>query len=120
MVGIYSDVLVIVFILNSCYTELYVILLGNVSVCILCSYHNMYVLCHCAGVSVTTSAQKLLHCKLCIVACSVDLVAKAPLLNMIQFNGLYGCPKCLQKGITERSMWGWFSVSIATHDFLCN
>lgn len=29
---------------------------------------------------------------------SFDLIAKAPVLNMHQFNGLYGCPTCLHPG----------------------
>ena len=28
-----------------------------------------------------------------------DLVAKAPVLNMNQFNGKYGCPSCLHPGV---------------------
>ena len=27
-----------------------------------------------------------------------DLIAKAPVLNMVQFNGEYGCPTCLHRG----------------------
>ena len=27
-----------------------------------------------------------------------DLIAKAPILNMVQFNGKYGCPSCLHPG----------------------
>ena len=27
-----------------------------------------------------------------------DLIAKAPMLNMVQFNGKYGCPSCLHPG----------------------
>ena len=34
-----------------------------------------------------------------VLLCSVlDLVAKAPTLNMKQFNGYYGCPTCLHPG----------------------
>ena len=50
------------------------------------------------GTEVLTSDQKSVVCKLCVIGCTVDLVARAPILNMSQFNGLYGCPKCLQKG----------------------
>lgn len=32
-----------------------------------------------------------------------DLVAKAPILNMMQFNGLKGCPVCLHPGTWERT-----------------
>ena len=31
-----------------------------------------------------------------------DLVAKAPVLNMMQFNGYYRCPSCLHPGTRER------------------
>lgn len=29
-----------------------------------------------------------------------DLIAKAPMMNMVQFNGMYGCASCLHPGIT--------------------
>ena len=58
--------------------------------------HLMY-----AGVTITTCSQDVVCCKVCVIACSVDIVAKAPLLNMNQFNGYFGCPKCLQKGMTD-------------------
>ena len=33
-----------------------------------------------------------------LIACTCDLPARALLMNMNQFNGFYGCSKCLQKG----------------------
>jgi hypothetical protein len=48
---------------------------------------------------VSTPSGKL-KCKFFAIAGTLDLIAKAPALNMIQFNGLYGCSKCLQKGHT--------------------
>lgn len=36
---------------------------------------------------------------------SFDLVAKAPILNMHQFNGEYGCPSCLNPGVRTASRY---------------
>ena len=37
-------------------------------------------------------------CHVAFIACTCDLPARALLMNMNQFNGFYGCSKCLQKG----------------------
>lgn len=37
-------------------------------------------------------------CKVRLLMCSVDLVARAPVLNMKQFNGKYGCCYCEDEG----------------------
>ena len=37
-------------------------------------------------------------CYIAVVCCTCDMVAKATLMNMQQFNGFYGCPVCLQPG----------------------
>ena len=34
-----------------------------------------------------------------LIACTCDLHARAQVMNMMQFNGYYSCPCCLQKGI---------------------
>ena len=39
-----------------------------------------------------------LTCKVRLLMCSVDLVARAPVLNMKQFNGKYGCCYCEDEG----------------------
>jgi len=36
---------------------------------------------------------------------SFDMVAKAPILNMNQFNGKYGCPSCLHPGVHTASRY---------------
>ncbi len=36
---------------------------------------------------------------------SFDLVAKAPILNINQFNGKYGCPTCLNPGTRAASQY---------------
>ena len=72
------------------------------------AYHIRYVACmyNCMaiffiylfeGLSVNIQSGKF-KCKLFVIAGTLDLIAKAPALNMIQFNGLYGCSKCMQKG----------------------
>ena len=33
-----------------------------------------------------------------LLLCSVDLPAKAALCNMVQYNGFYACPTCLDPG----------------------
>ena len=37
-------------------------------------------------------------CRVRLVMCSVDLVARAPILNMKRFNGKYGCCFCEDEG----------------------
>jgi len=41
--------------------------------------------------------------KVVLLACSCDLPAKCLMLNTIQFNGMYGCSKCYQPGITAKT-----------------
>lgn len=37
--------------------------------------------------------------KAVLVCCTCDLPARAQVMSMVQFNGYYGCPCCLQKGM---------------------
>jgi len=41
--------------------------------------------------------------KVVLLAGSCDLPAKCLMLNTIQFNGMYGCSKCYQPGITAKT-----------------
>ena len=33
-----------------------------------------------------------------VIACTCDLPARAIMMNMVQYNGFYGCSHCMQKG----------------------
>lgn len=46
-------------------------------------------------ISLPTGVQ---HIKLYPITCSIDLIAKAQCLSMVQHNGYYGCKDCLIKG----------------------
>ena len=46
-----------------------------------------------------TCTQTLIKvCHVALLCTTCDLPAKAMLLNFVQFNGFYGCSRCLQKG----------------------
>ena len=45
-------------------------------------------------------------CKVILLAGSCDLPAKCFVLNSVQYNGKYGCAKCLQPGKTARTIVG--------------
>ena len=38
-------------------------------------------------------------CRVALVGATCDLPAKAAVMNMVQYNGYYGCGRCLQQGI---------------------
>lgn len=60
----------------------------------------MFVLIACvAGTVVTTLDGESVVCRVALVCATLDLPARAAVLNMIQFNGYWGCCRCLQKGI---------------------
>ena len=42
-------------------------------------------------------------CKVLLLACTCDLPAKCTVMNTTQFNGYYGCPSCLQPGLTVKT-----------------
>jgi len=43
--------------------------------------------------------RKPVTCHATLIACTCDLPARALVLNMVQFNGNYGCSHCTQQGI---------------------
>ena len=56
------------------------------------------------GIEVTSSlVPEPFICKAVLVAGSCDLPAKCLVLNSVQFNGYFGCSKCLQSGKTART-----------------
>ncbi|XP_075744269.1 uncharacterized protein LOC119180150 [Rhipicephalus microplus] len=49
-----------------------------------------------AGAPSTYGTQsKVHHSRVFVLCCAVDAPARAAVLNMVQFNGLHGCPRCL-------------------------
>lgn len=42
-----------------------------------------------------------IYSKVSVVCCCVDSPARASLLNMMYFNGYYGCPWCLLEGTPD-------------------
>ena len=49
------------------------------------------------GISVKTP-EGVMTSRVRLLMCSVDLIARAPILNMKQFNGKYGCCYCEDEG----------------------
>ncbi len=45
-------------------------------------------------------------CRVALLCTTLDLPARAAVLNFIQFNGYWGCCRCLQKGkLTHNYFW---------------
>ena len=55
------------------------------------------------GITVSTSGQQLRKIIIQPLFGVVDLIAKAPVLNMVQFNGANGCPVCVHPGVWNRT-----------------
>ena len=45
-----------------------------------------------------TPAGSKVFCRVLVVAFTCDLPARATVMNMVQYNGFYGCSHCKQKG----------------------
>ena len=52
---------------------------------------------HSAGVTITVPGREVIS-RAVLICCTCDMPAKAQVLNVVQYNGFYGCPCCLQKG----------------------
>ena len=50
------------------------------------------------GAVLTTFDGNLVTCRVALVCATLDLPARAAVLNFTQFNGYWGCCRCLQKG----------------------
>ena len=55
-------------------------------------------LCITVGVKVKIKSEVEIVCRARLLFVVADLPAKASLLNMIQFNGKFGCPTCYHEG----------------------
>ena len=64
--------------------------------CVKFSYTLLYM---CIGINIVSYQSTQINCKAILLCCTCDLPAKAAVLNCIQFNGFYGCPRCTQKGM---------------------
>lgn len=53
------------------------------------------------GITVSSPCQQLRRIKLQPLFGVFDLIAKAPVLNMVQFNGANGCPICVHPGVWD-------------------
>ena len=51
-----------------------------------------------AGVTVNIPGCGQLTSRAALTCCTCDMPAKAIVLNVVQYNGFYGCSCCLQKG----------------------
>ena len=56
------------------------------------------------GIDIETSG-RINNVKFHVLFGIFDLVAKAPILNMMQFNGANGCPTCLHPGVWDSSRY---------------
>ena len=54
------------------------------------------------GIPITTRTNHIHNAKFFVTSLICDKPAKAMVLNMIQWNGHYGCTKCLQRGISSK------------------
>ena len=51
-----------------------------------------------------TPGEQPFVCCVALVGATCDLPAKAAVMNMVQYNGYWGCGRCLQKGILTHSI----------------
>ena len=67
--------------------------------------HTLYAcVCVLLGIAITLQDNSIIECHALLLCSTCDLPAKALVMNMIQFNGFYGCSHCMQKGITSISL----------------
>lgn len=51
------------------------------------------------GITVTPPDTNSCTCRAALLASTLDLPARAAVMNLVQFNGFYGCSHCLQEGM---------------------
>ena len=65
-------------------------------------YHNDHNSLFCivcgAGVQVSIDENKTATCRVKVLCATIDLPAKAKVLDFVQFNGKFGCTVCKQEG----------------------
>ena len=50
------------------------------------------------GIEISLPDSRDFTCRAVLISTSLDMPAKAQVMNMMQYNGFYGCNHCLQKG----------------------
>ena len=55
------------------------------------------------GCEMTSPDRGTFCCRVLLLVCACDLPAKCTVMNFVQYNGLYGCAKCLQQGMTVKT-----------------
>ena len=63
----------------------------------------MIVVYHVIGVMIAPANHPQFKCYGLLLCVTCDLPAKAAILNFNQFNGYWGCARCLQEGTTSNS-----------------
>ena len=53
-----------------------------------------------AGVKITPPGGQPFVCCVALLGATCDLPAKAAVMNMVQYNGYWGCGRCVQKGMS--------------------
>ena len=53
------------------------------------------------GVLICPSDRDSYTCCAVLLGCTCDLPARAMVMNCVQYNGFYGCPRCLQPGVKD-------------------
>lgn len=66
-------------------------------------FHTSLKLLETEGVNVCSPKEGQFNSKVVLLLGTADLPAKCLVMNMVQFNGEYGCSKCLQPGSTVRT-----------------
>lgn len=70
------------------------------------------------GVDILLPDKSTVDCHVLLLCSTCDLPARALIMNMIQFNGFFGCCHCLQKGIQfylKCSYNRWITVDVCMY-----
>ena len=58
----------------------------------------------CLGVEIAPPDKPPFICCVALIGATCDLPAKAAVMNMVQFNGYWGCGRCVQKGMCTNNI----------------
>ena len=59
------------------------------------------------------------NCKAILLCFTCDLPAKAAVHNCVQFNGFYGCPRCMHQG-RDWNDFNMYTISNTCETIVCN
>ncbi len=68
------------------------------------NYYDRFIPCH-VGVTIMPPDTDPFTCRAALLGCTCDLPARAAVMNVVQFNGFYGCSHCLQEGTCMCENW---------------